>query len=80
MSDDVKWVTGPQLRQRFSISAMGLHRWVNDKRLQFPLPVKIRRRLFWRLGDIEAFEKQMIGAGLRNRAAFLSQLETNTEE
>jgi predicted DNA-binding transcriptional regulator AlpA len=69
MSDEIKWLTGPQLRQRFSISAVGLHRWLNDERLQFPQPVKIRERLFWRLGDIEAFEKQMIAAGLRNRAA-----------
>jgi predicted DNA-binding transcriptional regulator AlpA len=76
MSDAVKWMTGPQIRQRYNISAMGLHRWLNDKRLQFPRPVKIRERLFWRLGDIEAFEKQMIAAGLRNRAASLTQLKT----
>jgi predicted DNA-binding transcriptional regulator AlpA len=69
MSDPVKWLNGPQLRQRFSLSAVGLHRWLNDERLQFPRPVKIRERLFWRLGDIEAFEKQMITVALRNRAA-----------
>lgn len=69
MSDAVQWLTGPELRQRFSISPMGLHRWLNDERLQFPPPVKIRERLFWRLGDIEAFEKRIITMALRNRAA-----------
>jgi predicted DNA-binding transcriptional regulator AlpA len=71
MSDEVVWLTGPQVRERFSISPMGLSRWLNDERLHFPRPVKIRERLFWRLGDIEAFEKQIIAAGLRNRAAQL---------
>jgi predicted DNA-binding transcriptional regulator AlpA len=69
MRDAIKPITATELRQRFSISAMGLHRWLNDERLQFPGPVKIRERLFWRLEDIEAFEKQMIGAALRHRAA-----------
>lgn len=70
MSDTVKWLNGPQLRQRFSLSAVGLHRWLNDERLQFPRPVKIRERLFWRLGDIEAFEKQIIALALSDRAQF----------
>ncbi len=76
MREQVTWLTGPQVRERFCISAMGLSRWLNDERLQFPRPVKIRERLFWRLGDIEAFEKQIIATGLRNRAASLTQLKT----
>ena len=53
MSDEVTWLTGPQVRQRFSISAMGLHRWLNDEGLQFPRPIRIRERLFWRVSDIQ---------------------------
>jgi predicted DNA-binding transcriptional regulator AlpA len=68
MSEESIWLTGPQVRQRFSISTMGLHRWLRDERLQFPKPVKIRERLFWRISDIEAFEHKLITAGLRNRA------------
>jgi predicted DNA-binding transcriptional regulator AlpA len=77
MSDEITWLTGPQVGERFCISAMGLSRWLNDERLNFPRPVKIRERLFWRLADIEAFEKQIIAAGLRNRAASLTQLKTD---
>jgi predicted DNA-binding transcriptional regulator AlpA len=73
MTDEVTWLTGPQVRQRFSISAMGLYRWLKDARLQFPHPVKIRERLFWRLNEIEEFEHRMMSAGLRSRTANCAQ-------
>ena len=69
MDNNVVWLTGPQVQRRFSISAMGLYRWQHDERLDFPEPTRIRERLFWRLSDIEAFEKRMIAIGLRKRAA-----------
>jgi predicted DNA-binding transcriptional regulator AlpA len=66
MNDEIVWLTGPQVQQRFNISALGLHRWLHDEQLQFPRPVKIRQRLFFRLREIENFERQMVAAGLRH--------------
>ena len=40
------------------ICSMTLHRWVNDGNynyLNFPKPIKISTRNYWRRGDIEAF-------------------------
>ena len=48
------------VRGEFSISAMGLHRWLRDASLSFPRPVIVRgRRYFWR-SEIELFKDRLI--------------------
>ncbi len=60
----MEFLTAPQVRQRFAgISDMTLWRWMHDERMGFPKPVVINRRRYFRLTDIEAFEKrQPVGA------------------
>lgn len=41
---------------RYKISDMTLWRWENDPALNFPKPMKIRKRRFWRLGDLTTFD------------------------
>jgi len=67
MSDVDDWLTGRQVRERFNVSEMAIWRWLRDEHLDFPKPMRIRRRNFWRRADSEAFEQRMIVASLRGR-------------
>jgi predicted DNA-binding transcriptional regulator AlpA len=51
-------LTGPKLRARYGIADMTLWRWTNDRELEFPQPLKINRRNYWRLDDVERWERQ----------------------
>jgi len=53
------FLTANQVRQRFGgISDMSLWRWMHDERVGFPQPLVINRRRYFRLADVEAFEKR----------------------
>ena len=52
-----EYFTSAQLQQRFQRSAMTLHRWLADKELNFPQPIRIRGRRFWPVESIEAWER-----------------------
>ncbi|MEI4232215.1 helix-turn-helix transcriptional regulator [Roseovarius sp. D22-M7] len=47
--------TGPVLEMCGGISAMTLHRWLNNPDLDFPKPQYIGRRRYWREADIIAW-------------------------
>lgn len=58
MSQENTRITGPQLLARFGgISDMTLWRWLQDPALNFPRPLVINRRRYWRLADIETWER-----------------------
>jgi predicted DNA-binding transcriptional regulator AlpA len=44
--------------QRYGVTSMSLHRWVRDEKLRFPAPVYIGRFRYWRLADLEAWERE----------------------
>lgn len=44
------------------ISDMTIWRWERDPRLNFPKPVRIRNRKYYRESEIEAFEKTLYDA------------------
>lgn len=46
-----------QLLSRYSVSDRTIDRWLADPRVGFPQPIVIQRRRFWRLADIEQFER-----------------------
>jgi predicted DNA-binding transcriptional regulator AlpA len=50
-----KLITGPELRRRFGITDMSLWRWRHDAELNFPQPVKLRCRNYYRESDIAAW-------------------------
>ena len=52
-----KYLTGPQVLERYQISEMTLHRWQKDDKLGFPEPMVIRRRKFFREDEIVAWER-----------------------
>jgi predicted DNA-binding transcriptional regulator AlpA len=46
-----------QLQIRYGVSDMSIWRWLNDQSLNFPKPIYIRRRRFWKLAELEAWER-----------------------
>ncbi|AWN40695.1 transcriptional regulator [Methylobacterium durans] len=57
-SSDV-YLTARQVRERYgSCSDMALWRWLQDEAMQFPRPLVISGRRFWKLVDLEHFEER----------------------
>jgi predicted DNA-binding transcriptional regulator AlpA len=46
-----------QILERYSVSDRTIDRWVADPKVGFPQPMVIQRRRFWRLAEIEQFER-----------------------
>jgi predicted DNA-binding transcriptional regulator AlpA len=44
------------VQARYQKSHVSIWRWMNDKALGFPAPLKINRLNYWRLADLEAWE------------------------
>jgi predicted DNA-binding transcriptional regulator AlpA len=54
----VIYLTGPEVRKRYGVTAQTLIKWTRDERLGFPKPLSIRRRNFWPLAELEAFDEK----------------------
>lgn len=57
------------VRARYSVSDMSLWRWLRDEALSFPRPLRINGRRFWRLSDLESWEKSRAKGGAANDAS-----------
>lgn len=52
-------LTSKQVRARYGdVSDMCLWRWLRSKDLNFPKPLEINRRRYWKLADLEAWEAE----------------------
>jgi predicted DNA-binding transcriptional regulator AlpA len=56
-----------KVRARYGVSAMTLHRWLKDPGHDFPQPIRIGNRRYWRLSDLEEFERRRAGRNIRGR-------------
>jgi predicted DNA-binding transcriptional regulator AlpA len=54
-------LTARQVYERFSVSDMTLWRWLNDPDLDFPRPIVINHRRYFRLNEIEQWERRQAG-------------------
>jgi len=55
--DDEALLTSAQTRARVGgVSTMCLWRWQRDERVQFPQPIKINNRNYWRVGDLRSWQ------------------------
>jgi hypothetical protein len=43
--------------ERYGVTSMSLHRWLNDERVAFPRPFYINRFRYWKLSDLLAWER-----------------------
>jgi hypothetical protein len=56
------FLSAAQVRRRYGgISAMTLHRWLHDPALDFCKPIYISARRYWKLSDLEEFERRRVG-------------------
>jgi predicted DNA-binding transcriptional regulator AlpA len=56
-----RYLTAPQVGQRYTISHMTLWRWLDDTALAFPQPaLRIRDRRYWLEADLVAWERSQI--------------------
>ncbi|KAA9354263.1 DNA-binding protein [Ochrobactrum quorumnocens] len=53
----VRYLTGPDVKKRYGVSAQTLIKWVKDENLGFPKPLKIRRRNFWHPDELDGFDE-----------------------
>ncbi|MDE2466171.1 MAG: DNA-binding protein [Alphaproteobacteria bacterium] len=44
--------------ERYGVTSMTLHRWVNDPAMKFPRPTYFGRFRFWRLNELEDWERR----------------------
>ncbi len=57
--DDDVLLTAAQTRARIGgVSAMCIWRWMRDPRVQFPAPVKINNRNYWRLSNLRRWQAE----------------------
>jgi hypothetical protein len=59
-TDPDQFVPDPKVRREFGITEMTLHRWDNDKQLNFPTKIRIRGRNFRSREALEAFKARML--------------------
>jgi len=45
-----------QVRIRYGVSDMTLWRWLRNEQLNFPRPLRINGRRFWKRTDLESWE------------------------
>lgn len=56
------FLTGPQVLTRYQITAMTLHRWQNSNKLNFPKPMIINRRKFFKETELIEWERARVAA------------------
>ena len=55
--DDDVLLTSKQVRARVGgVSDMCIWRWMRDERVQFPRPLQMNRRNYWKLGDLRRWQ------------------------
>jgi hypothetical protein len=55
--DDI-YLTARQVRDRYGdLSEMSLWRWERNPNLGFPTPKRINNRRYWKLADLETWER-----------------------
>lgn len=54
------FLTRPQVKQRYQISEMTLWRWENSETLEFPRPIVVNRRKFFREEDLTNWERTRV--------------------
>lgn len=44
--------------ERYGVSFMTINRWLKDERMHFPEPTYLGRFRYWKLSDLEAWERR----------------------
>jgi hypothetical protein len=61
METDDQMLTAAQVKRRYgNCSDMKIYRWLKKKDLGFPEPILINGRRYWRLSDLQVFDRVCI--------------------
>jgi hypothetical protein len=63
-SETKRYLTAAQVRVRYQISPMTLHRWVKNPALDFPDPLVIQRRRLWNGEHLDRWDRDRLLATL----------------
>jgi len=55
-----RFLTGPQVQQRYGISEMTMWRWEQNPELNFPKPMRVGRRKFYREDELTTWERERV--------------------
>jgi excisionase family DNA binding protein len=53
-----RYMSAPQVRERYNCSDMTLWRWLHDEQLRFPKPITIRRRRLFDVDELDEFDRR----------------------
>jgi len=57
MDDTDSYLPSVKVAARYGVCSKTLDRWTGNNKLNFPQPLWINRRRFWRLADLHAWER-----------------------
>ena len=60
-------VPDPQVCEEFGITSMTLWRWDHDSELDFPPPIKIRKKNYRSRQSLEKFKQRMVTSAIATR-------------
>ena len=58
VDDDILLTSNQTCARVGGVSHMCLWRWQRDERVNFPQPIQINRRNYWRLGDLRRWQAE----------------------
>ena len=67
-SHQTTYLPAGAVRARYGVSDMSLWRWLRNEALGFPAPIRINRRRFWKLAELEAWETSRATKEVSNAA------------
>jgi hypothetical protein len=66
MLSDPEFLTSRQVKRRYGdVSDMALWRWLHNPKINFPQPTRIARRRYWRISELERWERARAAGGAR---------------
>ena len=63
-----QWVPKPRVAKRYHSCAKTIDRWEDDPKLGFPKSIAINRRRYWRLSELQDWERARAAASHREAA------------
>jgi hypothetical protein len=60
-------VPDPQVWKEFGVTSMTGHRWTHDPDLNFPQPVKVRKRNYRSRAALEEFKARLVARALQRK-------------
>jgi len=59
-SDPENFLPARRVWERYGVTDMTIHRWIRDERMNFPQPVYIGRFRYWKLAELQVWERSRL--------------------